>query len=138
MLATACIGTKSLKLDKPAAEAVEKWEATQGAETITAYSSSELKEKLGRKHVFLRANGPIYDDGSCKWPTHKEAARAAWAAVQLDNDGAVIVAAQGTVAGGHRQGSLEGEHYASLRSMANAEPGSELVVGCAAAIAHNR
>ena len=74
----------------------------------------ELERMCQSKNVFSAAQGDLYVDGSCSWGTHPEAARAGWAAVQLDDDGQVLAAAMGTVPGHFQQRAVEGEQHALL------------------------
>ena len=105
-----CLGTKEYKDETATAEVTQKWQAIKEDGTkVTASTEDELKQKLGRKYVFQKSLGEVYVDGSCSWPRHRTAARAAWAATQVDNDGEVIVAGQGTVSNCFRQRAVEGE-----------------------------
>ena len=74
---------------------------------ITKYCVEDLKAELGLTKVFVKSRGDGYVDGSCKWPQHRHSARAGWSVVQIDDEGKVVAAGQGTVVG--RQTAAEGE-----------------------------
>ena len=118
---------------------MERWQCRkEDGSMIEAATAEELKEKIGHKYIFQENNGDLYVDGSCEWPRHKTAARAAWGIVQINEKQEIVASGQGTVGGNYRQHSVEGEHHGMLQGLVHAKPGVDIQCDCAAVIAHSR
>ena len=109
-----------------------------GNKLITAKTEKEIMEKNGGQQVFQKSHGDLYVDGSCRWPTDAAAARASWAAVQINTEGNILAAAQGTIGADFRQAAVEGEQHAVLFGMGAAEQGVTLQCDCASVLRHAR
>ena len=83
-----------------------------------------------QKRCFQAAGGPIYVDGSCVPHAIPELARAAWAAVQLDEQGKLVASASGPVPAGWPQTSQAAEHLAMVHAVRNADPDCTIVGDC--------
>ena len=111
---------------------------TKEGQVVIAESAAELKKQTGVRHIFSLLQGDLYVDGSCSWPTHRDAARAGWAAVQLNEEGEVVAVGMGTVAGHFQQQSTIGEQLGLLMGAGEAEHGVNIQSDCAGVIAQHR
>ena len=69
-------------------------------------------------------------DGSCKNPRSKNAARAGWACVQVDEKGAFVRSLSGTVPYGIKQAAVTGEYSGLLHAIANVGQGMVFLEDC--------
>lgn len=126
ILALTCIGTNPIPHNK----AVEKYdhrlwkEMSENGEIIVSDTAP------AREPFFPRDEGDVFLDGSCKNPRSKNAARAGWACVQVDERGNFVRSMSGTVHHGIKQAAVTGEYCGIAHAMANVEQGTVLLGDC--------
>ena len=88
----------------------------------TATAAHTLKANMGCSSICTCGVGDMYVDVSCLWPTHPEAARVAWAALQLDQQSLAAAVGQGKVSSAFKKSVTEEEQHALLIGLLKQKP----------------